>query len=373
MRPRPKYTPYSTRKERSLINMNSYHKVINNLHTNPRRFDVITPDINGSRGNLPDIAMSSTEQYKLLLLKNPFYKHTERDEIMLKVKLDPTWQTTAATGLAPKKLIASRSADPMSLPLLREAQIKPMSRGYDKSVRFHGGSQEHLPQIGGKGGAVDRRKIQTAEPGSRPVATNQTLPVLGERADGENISAVAKANKTRPATSTGSRSTKSRLSSASSSLSSLSDDDSYSQSAGVLKRTTKNKMATGSKNNKEGYSKKKEDSKENTMELKILDDPNFRRGLLAELDGKRLARNENSKWGLVANAFKASTFLKIQMPDVIKDSSTSKRHNRALEQVQERIKAREAAAAKEERVPFSGGSNLLQSKGMSQSMPVLTK
>ena len=109
----------------------------------------------------------------------------------------------------------------------------------------------------------------------------------------------------------------------------------------------------------------------------MLEDSEFRRSLLQQLEGDRKKRLENTKWGLVAKTFKASTFLKVQMPDVIKDASTSKHHTRAIEQVQERIKARAEAEAKakaKEKSAFGGFStNLVKSKGMSQSMPVLSK
>ena len=367
MRPRPKYEPYVTRRERSEINIRSFNKVIENLHNSPRRFDVFTPDgIGSDQSHFRDIAMASTNQYKVLLLRNPFYRHTERDDILLKLKTEPNWQPAAGRGLAPRRMIATRSTDPTSLPALRDnrdVQVKPASRGGDRSVRFRSGLDESLPSINAKQQLAMPPKPQTAEPSVRPAAKH--LPVVTEATE-DKIDTVAKVNKPRPATSDGSRSTRSRraASSATSSLSSLSDSSSQS---GDDKRVEKSKQDTT-----------KLPKMPERKEPNLLEDPDFRKNLLQKLEGDRKKRIENTKWGLVANTFKASAFLKIQMPDVIKDASTSKHHNRAIEQVQERIKARadaEARAQAQETGAFGGGfsSNLVKSKGMSQSMPVLAK
>ena len=317
MRPRPKYEPYGTRRERSEINIRSYNRVIENLQAHPRRFDVFSPDPTGRMSHFPEITLNSAEHYRVLLLRNPFYRNTERDALLLKLKLEPSWQPTR--GLAPKKMIASRNTEPSSLPLLRgntDLLVKPATRGADKSVRFGAGQQtDNLPSINNK---TNIRKPQTAEPSVRPV--NQHLPVVSESKESQQIDMVAKVNKPRPVTSDGSRSSRSKqTSSPTSSLSSLNTDfDSQPDDHHVKARQTA-KAKNPAKLPKIAAKK----------EPDILEDSEFRRSLLQQLEGDRKKRLENTKWGLVAKTFKASTFLKVQMPDVIKDASTSKHHNRA--------------------------------------------
>ena len=76
-------------------------------------------------------------------------------------------------------------------------------------------------------------------------------------------------------------------------------------------------------------------------QLNLLDDANLRKDLLQKLDEQRQERVRSNKWGMIKNAFKVTGMLKVKMPDVIKEQAKSKHHNRAIDQVQERIKARQ--------------------------------
>lgn len=309
-----------SQKERSDLNFLNFRKVIRNLHDNPRKFDVFTPDDFrplSSKSRLPQIqiGLHDSEQYKVLIRKHPFDKNFEKNAILQRSRTEFLQVPHMPGKPYFKPNVTSRSADlGGKLPSLKIPSMPDLRNGVEQQHE-----QVTLPRL-------DRQESILS-----PVKETVTKPHK-ETADKMSVCSASNEDD----------------------LDSVESDESGYLMAAKAKRQNAQKLAKQQETNNLALPPKNEPN--------LLEDANFRKNLIQELDEKRQERSTGNKWGLVKNAFKATNMLKVKMPDVIKDEAKNKHHNRALDQVKERIKAR--------------GENSGQppmTKGLSQSMNALDK